>query len=187
MAFGQASGPPAAVQQLNRLAELLAERGFDSFKEARHPFGLTQRQAAGKFSSGEASELIERLEAESVVSAEPLPSTTSRASSKKPAVPAVPAAAKAASRASRASSSKPSRSSSPAAGESAGESTGESTDTAQVGSSKTTGAEVPQSAAAQARAIKKRKAREEEVATRIESEVMANELVSRGWCCIAPE
>ncbi len=181
MAFGQASGPPAAVQQLNRLAELLAERGFDSFKEARHPFGLTQRQAAGKFSSGEASELIERLEAESVVSAEPLPSTSSRASSKKPAIPA---AAKAAS---RTSSSKPSRSSSPAAGDSAGESTGASTDTAQVGSSKTTGAEVPQSAAAQARAIKKRKAREEEVATRIESEVMANELVSRGWCCIAPE
>lgn len=177
MAFGQASGPPAAVQQLNRLAELLAERGFDSFKEARHPFGLTQRQAAGKFSSGEASELIERLEAESVVSAEPLPSTSSRASSKKPAIPA---AAKAAS---RTSSSKPSRSSSPAAGDSAGE----SNDAGQVGSSKTTGAEVPQSAAAQARAIKKRKAREEEVATRIESEVMANELVSRGWCCIAPE
>ena len=181
MAFGQASGPPAAVQQLNRLAELLAERGFDSFKEARHPFGLTQRQAAGKFSSGEASELIERLEAESVVSAEPLPSTTSRASSKKPAVPV---AAKASS---RTSSSKPSRSATPAAGASAGESIGESSDTAQVGSSKTTGAEVPQSAAAQARAIKKRKAREEEVATRIESEVMANELVSRGWCCIAPE
>lgn len=181
MAFGQASGPPAAVQQLNRLAELLAERGFDSFKEARHPFGLTQRQAAGKFSSGEASELIERLEAESVVSAEPLPSTTSRASSKKPAVPVTAKAS------SRTSSSKPSRSSSPAAGASAGESTGESSDTAQVGSSKTTGAEVPQSAAAQARAIKKRKAREEEVATRIESEVMANELVSRGWCCIAPE
>jgi hypothetical protein len=182
MAFGQASGPPAAVQQLNRLAELLAERGFDSFKEARHPFGLTQRQAAGKFSSGEASELIERLEAESVVSAEPLPATTSRASSKKPAVPV---AAKAASRTS--SSSKPSRSSSPAEGDSSGESTEATADTAQVGSSKTTGAEVPQSAAAQARAIKKRKAREEEVATRIESEVMANELVSRGWCCIAPE
>ena len=177
MAFGQASGPPAAVQQLNRLAELLAERGFDSFKEARHPFGLTQRQAAGKFSSGEASELIERLEAESVVSAEPLPSTTSRASSKKPAVPA---AAKAAS---GTASSRPSRSASPAAAESAEV----AADTAQVGSSKTTGAEVPQSAAAQARAIKKRKAREEEVATRIESEVMANELVSRGWCCIAPE
>jgi hypothetical protein len=177
MAFGQASGPPAAVQQLNRLAELLAERGFDSFKEARHPFGLTQRQAAGKFSSGEASELIERLEAESVVSAEPLPSTTSRASSKKPAVPA---AAKAAS---GTASSRPSRPASPAAAESAEV----AADTAQVGSSKTTGAEVPQSAAAQARAIKKRKAREEEVATRIESEVMANELVSRGWCCIAPE
>jgi len=182
MAFGQASGPPAAVQQLNRLAELLAERGFDSFKEARHPFGLTQRQAAGKFSSGEASELIERLEAESVVSAEPLPSTSNRASSKKPAVPV---AAKAASRTS--SSSKPSRSSSPASGDSSGESAEATADTAQVGSSKTTGAEVPQSAAAQARAIKKRKAREEEVATRIESEVMANELVSRGWCCIAPE
>ena len=177
MAFGQASGPPAAVQQLNRLAELLAERGFDSFKEARHPFGLTQRQAAGKFSSGEASELIERLEAESVVSAEPLPSTTSRASSKKPAVPA---AAKAAS---GTASSRPSRSATPAAAQSAEV----AADSAQVGSSKTTGAEVPQSAAAQARAIKKRKAREEEVATRIESEVMANELVSRGWCCIAPE
>ena len=177
MAFGQASGPPAAVQQLNRLAELLAERGFDSFKEARHPFGLTQRQAGGKFSSGEASELIERLEAESVVSAEPLPSTTSRASSKKPAAPAVAKAATGTSR------NGPSRSASSAAGESA-----EVThDTAQVGSSKTTGAAVPQSAAAQARAIKKRKAREEEVATRIESEVMANELVSRGWCCIAPE
>jgi len=157
MAFGQVSGPPAAVQQLNRLTELLAERGFDSFKEARHPFRLTQRQAGGKFSSEEAAELIDRLEAEAIVSADP-PNKADVASSAK-------------------------RNSASVAAKTAGRSA-----TAAAGnSSKTTGAEVPQSAAAQARAIKKRRAREEEVATRIESEVMANELVSRGWCCIAPE
>ncbi|CAB4530552.1 unannotated protein [freshwater metagenome] len=157
MAFGQVSGPPAAVQQLNRLAELLAERGFDSFKEARHPFGLTQRQAGGKFSSAEAAELIDRLEAEAIVSADPPKKANGTTSAK--------------------------RSSATVAAQGASS----SASAASTGSSKTTGAEVPQSAAAQARASKKRRAREEEVATRIESEVMANELVSRGWCCIAPE
>lgn len=63
MAFGQPMGPPAGQRQIERLRELLAERGFDSFREARHRLGLTQRQANGRFSIEEADELIERLEA----------------------------------------------------------------------------------------------------------------------------
>ncbi len=64
MAFGQASGPPASARQIQELADLFEARGFDSFKEARHPFGLTQRQAGGKFTVDEATELIERLAAD---------------------------------------------------------------------------------------------------------------------------
>src|SRR3954468_15333343 len=64
MAFGQASGPPAGRRQVEELAALLAERGYDSFREARHPFGLTQRQAAGNFTVAEAAELLESLEAD---------------------------------------------------------------------------------------------------------------------------
>ena len=63
MAFGQASGPPASAQQIRRLESLLDDAGHGGFKEARHPLGLTQRQAAGKFTSQEAAELIEQLEA----------------------------------------------------------------------------------------------------------------------------
>ena len=55
MAFGQASGPPAPARDLARLTELLAEAGY--------PNGLTQRQAAGRFTGAEATELIERLTA----------------------------------------------------------------------------------------------------------------------------
>ncbi|MGZ4760278.1 MAG: hypothetical protein ACXV95_14550, partial [Acidimicrobiales bacterium] len=36
-----------------------------SFREARHVFGLTQRQASGRFTRDEAVELIDRLRAES--------------------------------------------------------------------------------------------------------------------------
>jgi len=72
MAFGQTSGPPAGVRQIEQLSELLERAGFSSFREARHRFGLNQRQAAGKFTVTEASELIERLEAAEIVSrAEP--------------------------------------------------------------------------------------------------------------------
>jgi hypothetical protein len=63
MAFGQASGPPAPAKQVAELEALVAEQGFASFREARHPLGLTQRQAAGKFTAPEATELIERLSA----------------------------------------------------------------------------------------------------------------------------
>ncbi len=63
MAFGQAAGPPASAKQLAALAALLTEAGYASFREARHPFGLTQRQANGKFTQDEAVALVERLEA----------------------------------------------------------------------------------------------------------------------------
>jgi hypothetical protein len=67
MAFGQVAGPPAGARQLEQLGALLADAGYASFKEARHPFGLTQRQAGGKFTVGEADELIERLQAAATV------------------------------------------------------------------------------------------------------------------------
>lgn len=75
MAFGQAAGPPASAKQLAQLAEVLAEAGYDSFREARHRFGLTQRQSNGKFTRDEASELLSRLEDEDGASdeAEPAP------------------------------------------------------------------------------------------------------------------
>lgn len=63
MAFGDPAGPPAGARQVEHLAELFERAGFSSFREARHPYGLTQRQAAGKFTAAEADELIERLEA----------------------------------------------------------------------------------------------------------------------------
>ncbi len=61
MSFGQSSGPPATAKQIAYLERLLADAGFTTFREARHPLGLTQRQSGGKFTRQEASELIERL------------------------------------------------------------------------------------------------------------------------------
>lgn len=61
MAFGQSSGPPASGKQIEYLASLLEQHDYGSFREARHRLGLTQRQASGKFTVGEASELIDRL------------------------------------------------------------------------------------------------------------------------------
>jgi hypothetical protein len=61
MAFGQQSGPPASAKQLSYLLSLVQGAGFEGFRDARHPLGLTQRQAGGKFTGGEASELIDRL------------------------------------------------------------------------------------------------------------------------------
>ncbi len=71
MAFGQASGPPASARQIQELAELFEARGFDSFKEARHPFGLTQRQAGGKFTVEEATQLIDQLSDDAEAAAGP--------------------------------------------------------------------------------------------------------------------
>ena len=55
------SGPPASSKQIAYLASLLEKVGYSSFREARHPMGLNQRQAGGKFTVQEASELIDQL------------------------------------------------------------------------------------------------------------------------------
>jgi hypothetical protein len=112
MAFGQVSGPPAPAKQLAQLTDLLARQGYASFKEARHPLDLTQRQAAGKFTSAEATELIERLTA-------------------------------------------------------AVEVRGEESDEGSLS--------------------EREQDRQEELVVNLSAQVMATELVNRGWCCIAPE
>lgn len=60
MALG-ASGPPASPKQIAYLQVLLEKAGYPTFREARQPLGLTQRQGNGKFSKQEASALIDRL------------------------------------------------------------------------------------------------------------------------------
>ena len=60
MALG-ASGPPASPKQVSYLQALLEKAGYATFREARRAYGLTQRQAGGKFTKQEASTLIDRL------------------------------------------------------------------------------------------------------------------------------
>ena len=86
MAFGQPSGPPASPRQIDQLAEMLQRAGFSSFREARHPYGLNQRQAAGRFTIAEAEELAERLTAAETVQA-------SSGAAEKPSVAEEPAVA----------------------------------------------------------------------------------------------
>ena len=64
MAFGQPSGPPATARQLRDLTALVEAAGHTDFRDARGPLGLTQRQAAGRFTRDEAEALIARLETE---------------------------------------------------------------------------------------------------------------------------
>ncbi len=61
MSFGQQSGPPASQKQVAYLKSLLQKAGFEDFRAARHTYGLTQRQAGGKFTTREASALIDQL------------------------------------------------------------------------------------------------------------------------------
>jgi hypothetical protein len=61
MAFGQQTGPPASAKEVKELLSLLQGLGHSDFRDARGPIGLTQRQAAGKFTRDEAAALIERL------------------------------------------------------------------------------------------------------------------------------
>lgn len=61
MAFGQQAGPPATGKQVQELLALVEAAGHDGFRGARHPLGLTQRQASGKFTRDEAQSLIEQL------------------------------------------------------------------------------------------------------------------------------
>ncbi len=64
MAFGQPSGPPASRREIDQLVDLLHQAGHADFRDARGPMGLTQRQAAGKFTRDEATAFIEQLETE---------------------------------------------------------------------------------------------------------------------------
>jgi len=70
-----ASGPPASSKQVAYLASLLETAGYASFREARHPFGLSQRQAGGKFTVQEASVLIDQLLNTDVSPDNPVPAT----------------------------------------------------------------------------------------------------------------
>lgn len=75
MALGQ-QGPPATPKQMAYLKVLLEKAGFDTYRDARRPMGLTQRQGNGKFTRQEASELIDRLvNGENVDSPRPAPTT----------------------------------------------------------------------------------------------------------------
>jgi hypothetical protein len=62
VAFGQSSGPAAGSRLVNELLELLNAAGHSDFRDARGPMGFTQRQAAGKFTVGEAEAFIEELQ-----------------------------------------------------------------------------------------------------------------------------
>ncbi len=62
MAFGQQSGPPASAKQMRELLALLRDVGHTDFRDARGPMGLTQRQAAGRFTRDEAETFIARLQ-----------------------------------------------------------------------------------------------------------------------------
>jgi hypothetical protein len=61
MPFGQQSGSPATARQVEELLQEVRGAGFSDFREARHPLGLSQRQAAGRFTKDEAEELLARL------------------------------------------------------------------------------------------------------------------------------
>lgn len=63
MAFGQSTGPAATRRQLDQLLDLVRDAGHADFRDARGPLGLTQRQAAGKFTRDEAEAFIAQLEA----------------------------------------------------------------------------------------------------------------------------
>ena len=87
MAFGQQVGPPATARQLHELVTLLNAAGLADFRDARGPLGLTQRQAAGKFTRNEADALIAQLEASGTAD-DPAIASPAPAASPRPAAPA---------------------------------------------------------------------------------------------------
>lgn len=186
MAFGQAAGPPASAKRIQELAELLEQHGFTSFREARHPFGLTQRQAGGKFTNSEIDDLMERLELEgdgsdggsggdvvsdtsesAVVAPEPArPRTAAR--SKGTAGPQASA---------RAATARPTAARSTATRNTARGGAA----MPPSGTSSTAG-----SSSVSERAARRALERQEEAAVTMSADVMATELTNRGWCCIPP-
>lgn len=61
MAFGQQAGRPANARRVDQLLDQVRKAGYSDFREARHPLGLNQRQAGGRFTEDEADELLTRL------------------------------------------------------------------------------------------------------------------------------
>ncbi len=61
MSFGQQTGPPASAKQVAYLLSLMKKAGYVDFRDARRGLGLTQRQGGGKFTTSEASALIDQL------------------------------------------------------------------------------------------------------------------------------
>ena len=136
MAFGQASGPPASPKRVAELAAALEALGFDTFKEARHRIGLSQRQAAGKFTNAEIDELLERLEEQGID------------------------------------------------GDAGGAGSGPGADAPARATRRVA---TPKATSAVAAPDHRQRARDEELVLRLDAELMATELVNRGWCCIPPE
>jgi hypothetical protein len=130
MAFGQQSGPPASAREIAQIEELLAVAGY-SLREARHVYGLTQRQAAGRFTRGEVAELVARLTA-GQGTLDAAPSTT------------------------------------------AGAAVEQAAETVAAGR------------AASARAERRVAERQAEQAASLPDELLADELVRRGWMCVPP-
>lgn len=68
--------------------ELITAAGHTDLRDARGPLGLTQRQAGGKFTRGEADDLIARLEAEAEATADaggeapPVPAAATKAAAR---------------------------------------------------------------------------------------------------------
>jgi hypothetical protein len=93
MSFGQQSGPPASAKQVQELLALLQRAGYDTFREARGPLQLTQRQGGGKFTRDEADALRARLEAEEGEEGAALvaPAPSTRVSASEQALRTVPA------------------------------------------------------------------------------------------------
>ena len=96
MAFGQQAGPPATARQLQELVGLVQAAGHDDLRDARGALGLTQRQAAGKFTRDEADTLIRQLQDDEFVRGEPAAPPPPRLSAAEQALRAVPAEALAA-------------------------------------------------------------------------------------------
>ena len=168
MAFGQVAGPPASQRTVDEIAALLEARGYDSFKEARHPFGLTQRQAAGRFAVAEAEELLARLQADAEAGIdgppdpddEPAPRARSERAAQAKAIVARAERRRAPDRAAAQPRPAPSR--------------------------RTSAGRASSAPSASGGADGRERARQEEAVVGFEAEVLATELTNRGWCVIPP-
>jgi hypothetical protein len=78
MAIHAGDGPPASSKQVQYLLKLLQQSGYQSFRDARRTYGLTQRQASGRFTVGEASALIDQVKSTRPANAADTPDTPGR-------------------------------------------------------------------------------------------------------------